>query len=73
MDVMRPWLEGSAAKVAHDAKTLAHVFLAQGVRLGGMLHDTMLMSYVLEAHLKHELPLLPPARLRVRFPPARAS
>ena len=29
MDVMRPWLEGSAAKVAHDAKTLAHVFLAR--------------------------------------------
>ena len=72
MDVMRPWLEGSAAKVAHDAKTLAHVFLAQGVRLGGMLHDTMLMSYVLEAHLKHELPLLA-ARSLARSIPTRES
>ena len=72
MDVMRPWLEGSEAKVAHDAKTLAHVFLSQGVRLGGMIHDTMLMSYVLEAHLKHELPLLA-ARSLARSIPTRES
>ena len=25
MDVMRPWLEGSAAKVAHDALSLIHI------------------------------------------------
>ena len=72
MAVMRDWLEGDDPKVAHDAKTLAHAFLAQGVRLGGTLHDTMLMSYVLEAHLKHDLPLLA-ARSLSRAIPARES
>ena len=37
-----------------------------------MLHDTMLMSYVLEAHLKHELPLLA-ARSLARSIPTRES
>lgn len=52
---LKPWLESDAGKVAHDAKTLWHVFRAQGVTMRGRLDDTMLMSYVLEAHLKHDL------------------
>ena len=52
---LRPWLESDAPKVAHDMKTLWHVFRSQGVTIKGRLDDTMLMSYVLEAHLKHDL------------------
>lgn len=70
LDMMRNWLEGDEPKVMHDAKTVWHVFRGNGVTLGGMLHDTMLMSYVLEAHLKHDLKLLA-ARHLMRAVPTR--
>ena len=55
LDNLKAWLEGDGAKVMHDAKTFWHVMKGLGIRLGGVLDDTMLMSYVLEAHLKHDL------------------
>lgn len=55
LDNLKTWLESDAGKVMHDAKTFWHVMKGLGIRLGGVLDDTMLMSYVLEAHLKHDL------------------
>ncbi len=48
------WFSGATTKVLHDAKYAKHVFANIGIDLAGTLDDTMLMSYVLEAHLKHD-------------------
>lgn len=69
---LRDWLESPAPKVMHDAKTFWHVMKSQGITMGGRLDDTMLMSYVLEAHLKHDLRLLA-ARALLRPIPDRES
>ena len=59
---LSPWLESGAAKAAHDAKFLQHVFANEGVRLEGApgrgVEDTRLQDYVIESHEKHELPRL---------------
>lgn len=49
------WFAGPCPKVCHDAKYVRHVLSNDGLTLGGVLHDTMLMSYVIEAHLKHDI------------------
>lgn len=49
------WIESDKPKVAHDAKDVWHVFRGLGLMPGGVWHDTRLMSYVMEAHLKHDL------------------
>ncbi len=48
------WLASDAPKVVHDAKAAQHLLANIGLTLGAA-DDTMLMSYVLEAHLKHDL------------------
>jgi len=56
LEALRPWLEdGAAAKVGQHAKYDTHVFANAGVRLAGIAHDTMLESYVLEAHRSHDM------------------
>jgi DNA polymerase I len=53
---LRPWLEDhNAAKVLQHAKYDAHVLANHGISLRGVRHDTMLQSYVLEAHRPHSL------------------
>ncbi len=53
---LRPWLEDPARpKVGQNLKYDLHVFANHGVALRGVAHDTMLQSYVLEAHLGHSL------------------
>lgn len=53
---LRPWLENSAAlKLGQNIKYDTHVFANAGVEVRGYLHDTMLQSYVLEAHKPHGL------------------
>jgi len=53
---LRPWLEDEAkAKVAHNVKYDSHVFARLGVDVRGYRHDTMLESYVWEAHKAHTL------------------
>ncbi len=49
------WFSGATTKVLHDAKYAKHVLANIGIDLAGALDDTMLMSYVLEAHLRHDL------------------
>ncbi|MGN6827395.1 DNA polymerase I [Paucibacter sp. M5-1] len=53
---LKPWLEDeAAAKVGQNLKYDTHVFANHGIALRGVQHDTMLQSYVLEAHKTHGL------------------
>jgi DNA polymerase-1 len=54
--LLKPWLEDeTAAKVGQHVKYDTHVFANHGIGLRGVRHDTMLQSYVLEAHKPHSL------------------
>ena len=53
---LKPWLEDErAAKVGQHIKYDCHVLTNHGIRARGFVHDTLLQSYVLEAHLNHSL------------------
>jgi DNA polymerase I len=53
---LKPWLEdASRAKLGQNIKYDLHVFANHGVTVQGYRHDTMLQSYVLEAHRPHSL------------------
>ena len=49
LERLKPWLESAAPKVGHHLKYDAHIFENHGVNLGGIAHDTMLESYVLNS------------------------
>ncbi|TAK43419.1 MAG: DNA polymerase I [Betaproteobacteria bacterium] len=54
--LLQPWLESARhAKVGQNLKFDAHVLANHGIALGGIAHDTLLESYVLEAHERHDL------------------
>ncbi|MFN4266333.1 MAG: DNA polymerase I [Aquabacterium sp.] len=53
---LQPWLENAdRAKVGQHIKYDIHVLANHGIAARGFVHDTMLESYVLEAHRKHNL------------------
>ena len=53
---LRPWLEDATrAKVGQNIKYDLHVFANHGITVQGYRHDTLLQSYVLEAHRPHSL------------------
>lgn len=53
---LKPWLENPAAlKLGQNVKYDTHVFANAGIAVQGYVHDTMLQSYVLEAHRPHGL------------------
>lgn len=53
---LRPWLEdASRPKVGQNIKYDTHVLANHGIAVRGYAHDTMLESYVLQAHRKHNL------------------
>ncbi len=53
---LRPWLEDARRpKVGQNIKYDLHVFANHGITVQGYTHDTMLQSYVLEAHKSHSL------------------
>ena len=53
---LRPWLENAAApKLGQNIKYDSHVLQNAGIHVRGYVHDTMLQSYVLEAHKPHSL------------------
>jgi DNA polymerase-1 len=53
---LRPWLQdASRAKVGQNIKYDLHVFANHGITVQGYRHDTMLQSYVIEAHKAHSL------------------
>lgn len=53
--LLGPWFASQAPKVFHDAKQAMHVLKNMAIDVGGLPEDAMLMSYVLEAHLKHDI------------------
>ncbi len=56
---LKPWLESAEhAKLGQNLKYDWHVFANAGIAVKGLRHDTLLESYVLEAHLKHGLEAL---------------
>ncbi len=56
LEKLRPWLESNAhAKVGQNLKYDAHVLANQGIRLGGIVHDTLLQSYLLESDRSHDM------------------
>ena len=53
---LKPWLEGAThLKVGQNIKYDTHVLANHGIAAQGYAHDTMLQSYVLEAHKPHGL------------------
>jgi DNA polymerase I len=53
---LAPWLEDArSAKLGQNIKYDLHVFANHGIARAGLPHDTMLQSYVLEAHKPHSL------------------
>ncbi|KQP23002.1 DNA polymerase I [Pseudorhodoferax sp. Leaf267] len=53
---LKPWLEDEAAgKMGQNIKYDSHVFANHDIQVRGWRHDTLLQSYVLEAHKPHSL------------------
>ncbi|MBS1189828.1 MAG: polymerase [Rhodocyclaceae bacterium] len=53
---LKPWLEApDKPKVLQNAKYDQHMFANHGIALRGVVHDTMLQSYVLESDKGHDL------------------
>ncbi len=56
LEKLIPWLSAvDRKKVLQNAKFDQHVFANHGISLGGILHDTMLQSYVIESDKGHDL------------------
>ena len=53
---LQPWLEDtSKPKVGQNLKYDSHIFANHGVNLRGIVHDTLLQSYVFESHKSHDM------------------
>jgi len=52
---LKGWLESDHPKVGQNLKYDRHVLANHGIALGGVVGDTLLQSYVLESHLRHDL------------------
>ena len=53
---LQPWLESATRpKVGQHVKFDMHLLANHGMRLAGIVHDTLLQSYVLESHMRHDL------------------
>lgn len=56
LNKMKSWLEdASKLKVGQNLKYDKHVFANYGISLNGIVHDTLLQSYVLESHQSHNM------------------
>ena len=54
--ILKPWLENpGCAKLGQNLKYDQHVLANHGVALAGVVHDTLLESYVLESHQRHDM------------------
>ncbi|MBI1394463.1 MAG: DNA polymerase I [Betaproteobacteria bacterium] len=64
---LRPWLEDATKpKLAQNAKYDMHVCLNHGVNVRGVVHDTLLESYVIESHKPHDMDSLAMRHLGIR-------
>jgi DNA polymerase-1 len=56
LDKLKPWLESPRhGKLGQHLKYDRHVFANHGIRLRGVVEDTLLQSYVLESDKTHDL------------------
>lgn len=56
LEKLKPWLEdGSKPKLGQNLKYDSHIFASHGVTLRGIVHDTLLQSYVFESHKSHDM------------------
>jgi DNA polymerase-1 len=56
LNALKPWFESSTcAKLAQNFKYDAHVLNRYSINIQGPIHDTLLQSYVIEAHKSHDL------------------
>ena len=56
LEKLRAWLEDPAKpKVGQNLKYDSHIFANHGVTLRGIVHDTLLQSYVFESHKPHDM------------------
>ena len=57
--LFKPWFENpKAGKIAQNAKYDTHVLANHGIAVQGLVDDTMLASYILEAHKPHGMDAL---------------
>jgi DNA polymerase-1 len=53
---LKPWLEdASKPKVGQHLKYDSHIFANYGITVRGIVHDTLLESYVFESHKSHDM------------------
>ncbi len=53
---LKPWLtDSSRKKLGQNIKYDLHVFANHGIAVQGYVHDTLLQSYVLESHQRHDM------------------
>ncbi|HKU71126.1 MAG TPA: DNA polymerase I [Burkholderiales bacterium] len=64
---LKPWLEDAARlKLGQNAKYDIHVLANYGIKVAGVVHDTLLQSYVLESHQRHDMDNLAERHLGVK-------
>ena len=67
LQLLRPWLEDPERhKLGQNLKYDQHVLANHGVSLRGVTHDTLLESYVLESHMRHDMDSLAARHLGVK-------
>lgn len=56
LNKLAPWLTDSTRpKLGQNLKYDKHILLNHGIMLNGVIHDTLLQSYVLESHRPHDM------------------
>jgi len=56
LQLLKPMLENPAIKkVGQNLKFDQHIFANHGIQLAGVVHDTLLQSYVFESHMPHNM------------------
>jgi DNA polymerase I len=56
LDTLRQWIENpEKPKLGQNLKYDKHIFANHGLQLNGIVHDTLLQSYVLESHRPHNM------------------
>ncbi len=64
---LKPWLEDAyKPKLGQNLKYDSHIFANHGVTLRGIVHDTLLQSYVFESHKSHDMDSLAIRHLNVK-------
>lgn len=56
LSLLKPWLKNEQKfKLGQNLKYDKHVFANHGIQLNGIVHDTMLQSYVLDSNRSHNM------------------